>query len=163
MSQSSLISHTSSRNLTHVDVSGMRFDVYRSLYPVDPSTIVHLTRMILLLPLLQRYTARDVMRGHPSSSCSAAACAVMQLLMATPSPHPRLELVDLSANGARHPALVSFKRVCRRGLSDSHFACDTRCPGVVLSPRMCTMMACVQFFYYGRISARLNMFPMAFQ
>jgi hypothetical protein len=94
-------SHDSSRNLTHINVSSMRFDVYRSLYPVDPSTIVDLTRSILSLPYLQRFVARDVMRGHPSSSCSAAVSAVLELLMTGPSmPHPCLELVDLSGNGA---------------------------------------------------------------
>jgi hypothetical protein len=92
--------HDSSRNLTHIDVSSMRFDVYRSLYPVDPSTIVDLTRSILSLPFLKRFVARDVMRGHPSSSCSAAVSAILELLMTSPSmPHPCLELVDLSGNG----------------------------------------------------------------
>ena len=78
----------------------MRFDVYRSLYPVDPSTIVDLVRAVLLLPFVKRFIARDVMRGHPASSCSAAVSAVLGLLMTGLSmPHPRLELVDLSHNG----------------------------------------------------------------
>ena len=89
------------RNLAEIDVSGMRFDVYRSLYPVEPSTIVQFARSILSLPALRRFVARDVMSGHPSASCSAAVGAILQLLMANPSsPHPVLELVDLSGNGS---------------------------------------------------------------
>jgi hypothetical protein len=92
--------HSSARNLTAIDVSCVRFDVYRGLYPLDPSTIVDLVRAVLLLPFVKRFIARDVMRGHPSSSCSAAVGAVLGLLMTGPvAPHPRLELVDLSDNG----------------------------------------------------------------
>jgi hypothetical protein len=78
----------------------MRFDVFRSLYPVEPSTIVHLARSVLCLPALKRFAARDVMRGHPSSSCSAAACAILELLVTAQStPHLRLEILDISGNG----------------------------------------------------------------
>ncbi len=92
--------HLISRNLAEVDICGMRFDAYRSLYPVEPTTIVQFSRSILHLPRLKRFIARDVMNGHPSSSCSAAVSAILGLLMAGPSsPHPFLELVDLSGNG----------------------------------------------------------------
>jgi hypothetical protein len=40
------------------------------------------------------------MRGHPSSSCSAAACAILELLVTAQStPHSRLEILDISGNG----------------------------------------------------------------
>jgi hypothetical protein len=130
----------------------MRFDVFRSLYAVEPSTIVHVARSVLCLPALKRFTARDVMRGHPSSSCSAAACAILALLMTAQStPHPRLEILDISGNG--EPLSLN---VCL--LEWRQLRCISRClviggTGVVMSQRMCFMVACARFQYHGRMTA----------
>jgi hypothetical protein len=131
---------SSSSNLAVVNISCLRFDAYRSQHPAQPSAIVELSRSVFRLPLLQSFIAQDVMRSHQHSSCAAAFSDILALLMSRPSmPHARLELLDFSRNGdAPVPLFANLFNTFS---------------GISLSPRMFTMLACVEYLYHGRVTA----------